>query len=111
MVPYKFGPSISRSPQPVPLEKENILRTICLEGSNWLGTICPREQNFWAPSVHGDQIGWVLFVQRDQSIGDPLRGTNVRVQYAFGTKCVTVPECLDSTGSDSAGPDCEFIHL
>ena len=81
--PSQFGPHISGSPQPVPLDKRNILGTICLGGPNWLGTICPGGQNFWGPFVHGDRIGWGPFVQRDQSIGDQLWGTKCP-----GTICV-----------------------
>ena len=39
--PNQFGPCTSRSPQLVPLDKPNILGTICPGGPNWLGTICP----------------------------------------------------------------------
>ena len=74
MVPNQFGPCISGSLQPVPLDKQNILGTICLGGPNWLWTIA---------FVHGDQIVWGLFVQMDQSIGDPLWGTKCP-----GTICV-----------------------
>ena len=87
MVPNQFGPHISRSSQPVPLDKQNkteFLGTIFQGGTNWLGTICPWGPNFGGPFVHGDRIGWGLFVQRDQSIWDQLWGPNV-----FGTKCVT----------------------
>ena len=42
-------------------------------GTKFLVTICP----------------WGLLIQRDQLIGDPLWGPNVRGPYAFGTKCVT----------------------
>ena len=31
-------------------------------------------KKFGGPSVHGDRIGWGLFLQRDQSIWDPLCG-------------------------------------
>ena len=55
MVPNQFGPRISGSPQPVPLDKRNILGTICLGGPNWLGTICLGGPNFWGPFVHGDR--------------------------------------------------------
>ena len=75
MVPNKFTPCISRSLQHVPLDIWNILGTICLGGPNWLVTICPWAPNFWGASVRGDLIGWGLFVQRDQLIGDPLWGT------------------------------------
>ena len=54
MVPNQFGPRISGSPQPVPLDKRNILGTICPGGPNWLGTICPWGPNFQGPFVHGD---------------------------------------------------------
>ena len=37
------------------------------------GTKLVGDQTF-GPSVHEDRIGWRLFVQRDQSIGDPLWG-------------------------------------
>ena len=70
MVPNKFGPPIAGSPQPVLLDKCNILGTICPEGLNWLGTISPWGSNFWGPIFHGDWIGWGLFVKRDKSIGD-----------------------------------------
>ena len=58
VVPNQFGPRISGSPQPVPLDERNILGTICPWGPNWLGTICPFGPNFWGPFVHGDRIGW-----------------------------------------------------
>ena len=43
--PTQFGPHIYVSPQPVPLDKRNILGTICLGGPNWLGTLCPGGPN------------------------------------------------------------------
>ena len=88
MVPNQFGPHIPKSSQPVPLDKQNILGTICPGGPNWLGTICPRGPNFWGPFVHGDRIGWGPFVQRDQSIGDQLWGTKCP-----GTICVWDQMC------------------
>ena len=88
MVPNQFGPHISGSPQPVPLDKQNILGTICPGGPNWLGTICPWGPNFWGTFVHGDRIGWGPFVQRDQSIGDQLWGTKCP-----GTICVWDQMC------------------
>ena len=42
------------------------------------------------PSVHGDRIGWGLFIQRDQWIGDPLCGTKCPGNICVWTKCVTV---------------------
>ena len=75
MVPNQFGPHISRSSQPVPLDKQNkteFLGTIFQGGTNWLGTICPWGPNFGGSSVHGDRIGWRPFV------GDQMRlGPNV----------------------------------
>ena len=58
-----------------PLDKWNIIGTICPVGPNWLGTICPWGPNVWGPFVHGDKISWGPFVQRDQSIRDQLWGT------------------------------------
>jgi hypothetical protein len=55
MVPNQFGLHISKSSQLVPLEKQNIL---------W--TICPGGPNFGGLFFHGDRIGWGPFVQRDQ---------------------------------------------
>ena len=69
MVPNQFCPHIPKSSQPVSLDKQNILGTICPGGPNWLGTIYPWGPNFLEPSVNGDQIGWGLFVQTNQSIG------------------------------------------
>ena len=46
-------------------------------------------KNLGGPSVHGDRIGWGLFVQRDQSIGDPLSGTK-----HLRTICVWDQICL-----------------
>jgi hypothetical protein len=88
MVPNQFGPHISVSPQPVPLDKLNILGTICPGETNWLGSICPWRPNLWGPFVHGDRIGWGPFVQRDQSIGDQLWGTKCP-----GTICVWDQMC------------------
>ena len=64
MVPNKFGPHISKSSQLVPLDKQNILGTICPGGPNWMGTICLGVPNFGGPFAHGDEIGWGPFVQR-----------------------------------------------
>ena len=75
MVSNQFGPHISRSSQPVPLDKLNILGTIFSGGPNWLGTICPWGPNFWGPFVRGDRIGWGPFVQRDQLWGTKCLGT------------------------------------
>jgi len=52
--PQKIGPCILGSPQPVPLDKRNILGTIYPGGPNWLGTICPWGPNVWGPFVYGD---------------------------------------------------------
>ena len=66
MVLNQFGPHTSKLSQLIPLDKQNILGTICPGGPNWLGTICPGGQIFWGPFVHEDRIGWGPFVQRDQ---------------------------------------------
>ena len=42
MDPNQFSSRISGPPQSVPLNKQNIL-----------GTICPGGPNFWGPFVHG----------------------------------------------------------
>ena len=55
MVPNQFGPQTSGSPQPVPLDKRNILGTICPGGPNWLGTICP-EGPIVGDQMSGDQM-------------------------------------------------------
>merc|ERR1719266_1209562 len=55
MVPNQFGPHISKSSQPVPMDKQNILGTICPGGQNWLGTVCPEGPINWGPIV-GDQM-------------------------------------------------------
>ena len=47
MEPNQFSPCISGSPQPVPLNKWNIIGTICL---GW--------PNYWRPWVHRYLIGW-----------------------------------------------------
>ena len=91
MVPIQFGPWISRSLQPVYLDKGNILEyfTDHLSGGTKLVVdICPWGPKFWGPSVHGDQIGWGLFVQRDQLIRDPLWET----KYP-GTICIWDQMC------------------
>ena len=47
----------------------------------FLGPFFQGWPNFCWPSVHGDQIGWGLFVQRDQLIGYPKWGPNVWGPY------------------------------
>ena len=88
MVPNQFGPHISGSPQTVPLDKLNILGTICPGDPNWLEIICTLGPNLWGPFFHGGWIGWDLFVQRDQSIGDQLWLTK-----CLGTICVWDQMC------------------
>ena len=65
LVRNQFGLRISRSrsPQPVPLDNQNVL-----------GTICPWGLNFGGPFVQG--INW----------GPILWGPNVWGRYEFGTK-------------------------
>ena len=75
MAPIQFGPRTSGSPQPVPLDKRNILWTICPGGPNWLGTICPCGLNW---------------------LGTNCGGPNVRGPYAVGTECVTAREGGDA---------------
>ena len=55
LVSNQFGPCISRASQPVPLDKKNILGTICPWGLNWLGTIYPEGPIYWGPIV-GNQV-------------------------------------------------------
>ena len=72
-VPNQFGPRIPGCPQPFPLVKRNILRTICPGGPN-----CG-----WGPFVHGHQILGDHFSMGTELVGDRLsRGTN-----QLGTNC------------------------
>ena len=59
--PHSIWFTYFRIPTAWPLDKRNILGTICPGGPNWLETVC-----LWGPFVHGDWIGWESFVQRDQ---------------------------------------------
>ena len=80
MVPNQFGPHVSGSPQPVPLDKQNILGTICPGGPNWLGTVCPE-----GPINRGPNVG-------DQMSGDHMRlGPNVS-QPILGLKKYLTPK-------------------
>ena len=64
--PWSNSPPISGSPQPVPLDKWNILGIISPGGPNWLGTFCPWGSNFWDHLSTGTEL-----------VGDRLpRGTN-----------------------------------
>ena len=82
--PCKNGRRISGSPQPVPLDKRNILGTIWLK---WLVTVYPE-----GPIV-GDQMSGD-HMHLGPNVGTKFPGPNVRVAYAFGTKCVTPKRCM-----------------
>ena len=85
MVPKNLAPQDKWSPQPVPLDKWNILQTICSGGPNYF--------------VHGDRNFGDHLSMGTELVGDRLsRGTNqlgtncgepnIQGPYAFGTKCV-----------------------
>ena len=138
MVPNQFGPHTSKSSQLVPLDKQNILGTICPGGPNWLGTICPGDQifgdhlsrgpNFWGPFVHigwgpfvqGDQIGWGPFDHGDQIFGDHLSiGTEFggdllsRRMNFIGITCLGRQEVGDQKSRDQmvSGPNAPKPHI
>ena len=89
LVPNPFDPRTSRSAQPVPLDKQNIL-----------GTIYPGDQIGWGQFVHGDRIFGDRLSMGTELVGDRLSrgtnqsgtncgGSNVRGPCVIGTKCVT----------------------
>ena len=87
MVPNQFGPYISKSSQLVPLDKQNILGTICPGGPNWLG-----------PFVHGDRIFWDHLSMGTELVGDCLS----RETEFFGTIC---PWGQEVGGPEVGGPE------
>ena len=113
MVPNQFGPRISGSPQPVPLDKWNILGTICPGGPNWLGTICPWGPNWlgtvcpgticvWDQMCHslygeypGNGVRYILFLQPELGCNYDPSGIG-KIDVNVGTDVHKTEDLMDT---------------